>query len=83
MSGDLKLGLEILFSGFVMVFAILAIFKVIMDLMALIMARLNKKKTSSDLNELELASIVAVIKSKMPELSEAKVSLTLVKEKPE
>ena len=76
---DLALGVELLVTGLFTVFAILFIFKSIMDLMSFVVNRFHKK-SSSDLTDMELAAVMAVMRHHIPpELSEAKIKFTIVK----
>lgn len=81
MSEELKIGVELLISGLVAVFAILFIFKIIMDMMSVTVARIQRKKRPPILSELELAAVLAVIKHKRPCLHGAEIELTFIEEK--
>lgn len=80
MKDELMIGIELLFSGVLTVFAVLFLFKIIMDLMSVIAAKYQHKEKQPVLTELELAAIVAVIKHRRPCSHGAKINLMPIEE---
>ena len=78
MSNELMVGVELFFSGMIMVFVVLFIFKTIMDLMARVANR-PPRGAPLDLTEEELAAVMAVMKNKLPGICEADMKFTLIK----
>lgn len=74
MSNELMVGVELFFAGLIMVFAVLFIFKLIMDLMTVI-ANKPPRGAPLSLSEEELAAVMAVITERIPGSSEANVRI--------